>query len=773
MRILAMLAAMATAAAAAEPIETALLPDTSGRARLVLAHWPERGWVVGQQGRRVEIRFPAAELDIDLGSLGSSSPELARLQAHTRIERGETLLRLDLGCDCGVALTGDGEARLAIDIVGAGLPPGPVLRAQGPAPARAPRPTARNASRVALPPLPDDLPSDLAATRERLLSQLERAAEAGLITLQGDPARPSPPPPSADPDEPALMQADGGRPSEAAAPPRIPHDLAPIAPGTSSTRPIPDAPRIAHTATDEPECADPELFELTDSLGADRFVEELGQLRSGLLGEFDRPDPGVAHRLARFYISHGLGAEARAVLAEFADEEAGTAQLVGMAHIVDDDPGAPLAALKDGCTGPQLAWQALAEAGEGDISLLRDHGAEIRSTLEGFPDRWRDAFAVRLGIAAAHGGNWTAARAFHAMARWGDRAGTSQSAPRRLLEALIARESGQPAAALAELRAIWATGGPDAEAALLAIADMVLSEELPGAADTHLLRLDLGAVAHLERGTGRGRAAFLAEAKLRAAALGLASALDLLALGRDWGHIDEATHSQVTASLVGEAPRQDTGEPLALLYSQAPARYSAALNEPGFRTALARSFLDIGLPRRAEAVLESADLTDPSLTLDLARAYVQSGSGDDALRFAAALPASKARAEVEAAALEALGNPAEALAKLLAADAGLPKDIARLAWAAEDWPQAAKSLAEINALSEDPEIAARLALAAQRAGLPSPARATDSEDGRAAQAFAGLSPPAPKIEATTEDVGRFLEDLRAETAAMREMLTDG
>ncbi|GMG83643.1 hypothetical protein LNKW23_28560 [Paralimibaculum aggregatum] len=797
MRLLAGLLLIASAAGA-QPVETALLPDPSGPARLTLAHWPEGGWVLGQKGRQVEIRFPGTALDIDLAALDRLGPDwAARLAgAETALAAGDTVLRLDLACACGVALTGDREARLAIDIIGPALPPGPALRARGPAPIRAPHPVPRldPAAEAPIRQRQAPIPDDLAATRDRLVAQLERAAAAGLITLDGqlpgrngtadrpaapetpapdpgaadrrddppgaEPAGTAPPPePAADgePGAPEMSLADRGRESPSPAPPVAAADR----PGPASR---------AHQATGRRDCPTAAAFALPQPVQGSDFIDALAALNSGLLGEFDRPDPAAAFRLARFYIAHELGAEALTVLANFGPAPGAGPEirdeallLAALARAIDGLPQSAGSPLARNCPGPHRLWQALAAAAPGPApARLSSSGeAERLAALEALPDPLRGHLAVRLGLAAAGAEDWAAARAYRSLARRGDRAGRRPGAARRLLDARLFRQSGETDAALRELRRLWAAGGPEAAEGLLLLAEMITAGELPPAeggdpANTHRLRLDLGALAFIERGSAAGARALVAEARLQALALGRTAALDLLALGRDDGSLGETGHAAAVAQLAETVPDNAEDMPLALLHARHPERYAAALAEPGFRTALARSYGAIGLPARGEALLSTGDLADPELARALARAHLGADAPADALRLARQLPADASRAEIEAAALAALGRPAEALAALRGADAGSPEALARLAWQAGDWGTASDALAIIAAASPDDGTRARLALATRRAGR-APLPAGDGD------------PPAP----TTADVERYLQALRQETAAIREMLSDG
>lgn len=770
----AVLAALTSGAAAAQPIETALLPDGDGRARLVLAHWPSGGWVVSQQGRQVDLRFPGIALAIDLGALDISSGDWPGWVSAISTQAGdtETRLRLDLACECGVALTGDREARLAIDIIGPGLKAGPVLRASGPAPARAPVPPPRGGRRVARAGLTEDMPPELAATRARLIAQLERAAEAGLITMEPDP--------SADEQEPGLPEtADVIEPG--------PADPALGGPETGPS-PAGDArdperrgppPPDPGTATAAPQISDPEIatglqscpsdaeLEVAQPLQGQPFLDRLAALRSTLLGEFDHASPEAAHALAQFYIAHEMAAEAQATLAVFAPEDSRTERLLALAAAVSGAPQETAAAGWLDCEGLARLWGALAAVNQGNSEAAARFQPEIRAVLETQPEPLRSRLAVRLGLAAASEEAWTAARAYRSLARRADRAGTAPSPSRRLLDVLIANTDQDPLLSIPALRQLWADGGPEGAEAMLLLAGMVADGQVPGVADTHLLRLDLGALALERRGTDLAKRAFEAELHLRAKALGRASAVDLLSLGLTESTVTEAEHAKLIAQLGAHPDPSPDEAPLAVLHGRSPERYERALADPGFRRALARSYTEIGLPARAEDLAAPEDLADVDFAARLAKAYLSAGRAADARRIAQRLPKGPKTAEVLALAVAASGQPGEALAILREAEAGTSAERARLAWAAGDWPAAATALGEIEAESPSPETAARLAIAR--------ARSTAAEAGADPASFQPVAedeaPSLPAADAAS--VADYLSLLRSETAMMKEMLADG
>jgi hypothetical protein len=809
--------AVAGVAVAQTPTETSLLPDRSASARLVLAHWPAEGWSVRQDGRVAEIRFPGAALDIDLAAARDAvGPEVLRGISAERGSAG-TVLRLDLGCACGVAVSGDGEARVAIDIVGAGLPAGPALRARAVAPARAPSPPPRGkpgSSESAATPA-DSRDPTLAEARDRLVEQLERAAAAGLVRLREDlparsevreergaaapavaapavaaPASVQPrPAPATSPTAPARERAAPVAPGGPAAGPEPAEEAPDRRPGASrpeaALRPLDrGAAERGETpvalVSGEPACVSDERIALPDPAPGPAALERLAELRGRLLGEFDRPDTEVAVDLARGYLALGLGYEAREVLGAFAPDHPDTPPLATVGLALESAPVPEGHALSSaGCGGAHALWRALAGlAGDWEPHAIAD-ALRSAGSLEAMPEPRRTRLALRLGLAAAETGDRDLAKAFRAIARHGDRADRQPLAARLLLDGLIARWDDDREAALSHLRRAWGRGGRHGALAMLALADMVRVGELPEETDTHLLRLDLAGVARAARDTPLAARAATAEADLAFSALGRNAALELLGRAREEGILSEEEESR---ALIAIADRPDPGvgaTPLALLFDRHPSRYAAALSEPAFRAAVARSYAEIGLPARGEAILEPDDLRDPALAGALARAHLEADEPRAAARLARRLPDGAARAEIEAAALAGLGDAPRALARLREAEAGTPRQRARLAWRAGDWPAAAAALERALVDDPDPATAVRLALALRRSGgapvSDEARRAVAALDPDLLETVGGLSDPAgpPETPATAEAMREFLGPLGAETATMKEVLADG
>lgn len=789
---------------AAEPVETALLQDRTAPARLVLAHWPKDGWVVRQKGSLAEIIFQNAALDIDLSAVENGA--LGGTVAGVQAVRGpdSTLLRLEFGCDCRLALHGDGETRLAIDIVGAELPAGPMLAARGPLPSLAPMPPQRRivASGIAEKygtPQPGGAAGsnpgdgtrlsadtlDVEAARARLLDQLERAAEAGLIVLDGPQAERTSetqaPAASGRSERNAPAQAMTAAAAKGSPPPMPPANSEVTRAGPETSHVVADPPAPARSRQPEqakpetPKCLPTGALALPDPLPPGALAARIAQYRRALIGEFDEPNAAAAVSLARLYIANGFGAEARIVLQEFATGAVETPVLAAISHLADGSPlreGHALAG--PACKGLHGLWQAVAAARAGLLPGAMA-AASSGAALQELPRNLRSQVAIELGLAAASAENWKAARKFQAIAERDRPPGPRKTAKHILLDSALARHHGRDDRALADLQDLWArdwaSGLPDAHAALLELARLSEAGGQGALADSHNLRLDLGILAMMARGSETGAHAHLAEVRLTVQAFGRDAALDLLADGYDAGLIGRAAYTAALAELaereIVPAPGRGEDPPLALLYERDPARYAQALAEPGFRTALARSYAETGAPELGAETLRPEDMADPHLAAVFVRAYLAAGSEADAAEAARNLPEGPRRAALMAQVLLAEGDAEAAFAAAEAAgDALDPALAARIAWILGDWNAAASALERQIAAAPDARAQARLSLATARAAVPAPDREPSREDPLAL-------PELQPFDPTAEGVERFLSGLEAEAKAIQEVLDDG
>lgn len=804
-RLSGMLACAAVAAAlplsrlaAAEAVETALSLAPDAPARLVLAYWPEQGWIVRQDGRQVELALPGARLDIDPPSLPATAEALKTLSVETA--SGATYLRIGLGCDCTLAVQGDGQ-RLMIDVVGADLAAGPIRGDASSAPRLAPAPVRRPATATSsAPDILPGTPPDIEVIRDRLLGELRRAAESGLVTLRPEPGQVSGAHPSAEPAATAqLARAAMPEPPVRVgteAPSRLVAGPAPADPPHPPQAPGPDLPPASPPAAADasaaaergPECLANEVFRLPDPREADALIRDISGLRRAMIGEFDRADPGAVENLARLYIAHGLGIEALGLLEEMGSGVPDRPVLAALATLTDDR-ALPDRNILDapGCAGQHALWQAFDAALAGRNAEALRFEAAATGALEQMARGVRGRISAHVGLAGAAMDDRIAVHRLLAMAR---RAVPEADAFGRDLVRLLAAEDdrlhGDAAGRLAKLEQLRGGRSAASESALLALAGHVDASADGAPADIERMRLDLGALALAARGTRIGEAALIAEIRLTAGTLGRDMAFELLEHGRRDGTLSEPAYRTELSALAAR-PAQPGDTDLALVHDSDPGRFAGSLGDRGFRRALARSYAGLGAPTRAEAVLLDGDLDDTSLVRDIARAYLGGRDIDRALELAALLPDGPERSGIIAGAALATGDHPAALPALVAAHAP-PEQRAAAAWFARDWEAMLAALDEADwqprAESAEPSRperirrAARLAYGALRAGraeVPAEARALLADEpavlGGLEAMFARL---APELAARAPvGVPGFSARLTEEHRMLEALLDDG
>jgi hypothetical protein len=388
--------------------------------RLVLEIGPDRAWEITGEPERPEIRFDPPVAEFDVSQVFSVIP-------RTRLSGLQTDggLVLDLACACPVTASRFRNRYLVLDIAD-----GPVL------------PTAD---------LPVTEPGVRQETDEADASAARRlaAAEAlpGLTRLILDPssrvAQPDPPVPVAA-DEPALetaamvmaeqlarAAASGlidpapGRPLGDADP-----TVLPLSDNGSATAPSPSArgidevpfalPLRAETAVDlalqpapSPEPQRPNLactgreMDMTTWSDGRGLGPGLGALRLALYDERDTLQPPGVIALARHYLYHGFGAEARFWLLQLPTPPT---DLVALSHLVDGDLGPVFPAERDAafCSPNELLWRFL--DGQAPDPLSRAHLGQIQRATAALPLPLRDHLGPAIARHLHDGGHASPAR---------------------------------------------------------------------------------------------------------------------------------------------------------------------------------------------------------------------------------------------------------------------------------------------------------------------------------------------------------------------------
>lgn len=513
---------------------------------------------------------------------------------------------------------------------------------------------------------------DAEEARERLMQQLLRAAEAGIVDLKpeetdtsevatSDEVATSEPAPGLPPEKPDIAKAQA--PDVAVAEPdvalderpdEIPAVVAPSDPpdevvaGSSLRPPQSEAEQPISrdaAATDEntrdtiaaaprppARCFSREQLTLPDIQTGDELARSIGESRKILVGEFDATDAGTGLKLAKKYLSVGMVEEARSVIVEYAPDDALSRFLLDVADAMSGDLEEVTGSLsKDECIGPQALWRAYAQARAGHPEAALRSEISSGAALEELPLLPRQIVAAELGLTAADQGEWQTVRRLEAMARRSANGFGQTLGSTHLLSYRLATWHEDPASAKQHLaRALGSDPDTAVEALLIRARQALRSDDVLD--QTHAdLRLDLGDLARSELGTEVGHQAFELEARLFNRQASTDETIQFLSDAVDFGLLAPEDHPAFLAELVSTPAYDETSRPLALIYLEDPSRFDLALNQPSLRRSLVRSLAGEGLPRIAENLLHTGDLNDPALAVELAGGFLVGGDPRSAI----------------------------------------------------------------------------------------------------------------------------------------------
>jgi len=300
---------------------------------------------------------------------------------------------------------------------------------------------------------------------QQLLLQLGRAASQGLVTMSlPEAAPPATPATPADPDVPASR--------EGAVEPKRPLDHLALQSETVFDRDSPGAlPRDALTPIGLA-CVPDDRVDVASWRGTQPAAVLLGNARSGLLGEFDRPDSANALGLARLYVALGMGAEVATLFDSLAIDLADEMLLRAMAAVLDDLPAPAGSTLGEmaACDSAVAMWALLANP-----KIARGDPLAVKAVLRGFsalPIDLRRLLGPRLADRLLALGADAAARSIRdAIRRAPGEHGTSLN----MIDAGLELAAGAPAEAASALAPVLAGNGPDAPLATIRFVDALLA----------------------------------------------------------------------------------------------------------------------------------------------------------------------------------------------------------------------------------------------------------------------------------------------------------
>lgn len=681
-------------AALALPATAQTVPVRSGAHdgfdRLVLDMPGRRSWRVVPRESGASVIFESAGLRFDLGAVFDRIGR-QRLRAISASGDG---VRLDLAfaCDCRIAPFWHAGDMLVIDIADApadtasaptarprpwplagpesATPDVPALgRPSSAGAALAARLDARTGPRItALPDAGAAPPADrLDTMRAALGQQLGRAASQGLVTPatggQGRDAASLAPPPGP-PGAPPAAAADrsGTREGRTAAPGlRI---------STSMDRDTAAPPRPAHG---ERACPPVAHLDVAGWGSARPFAFEVGRLNGALFGEFDTVRGAEALRLARLYIHHGFGAEARQVLDWLDADVPEIARARNLSRLVEGralPTGAALAAAL-GCGEPGVLWAILAMPELQEESVF-DHRA-LRRSFVALPGGLRRALGPGLVQRLVAAGHRETADAILRHLRGSDALSNAETG---LAIAALATETGEDAAAEEALRAVARTNAEQTGVALAETIERALAREAPVDFDDAELA---GALAFEHRGTPLGGRLALAYVSALAASGAFGEAIDEFRRLRS--SVPDAEVARVASVLAKYLERQ-AGDVTFLRVMMTDKLLSPGALEGDVASDVARRLLALGFPAEAARHVARAPRARPGAdgtARHVLRARIALAQERPAAALSELLGLEGAEADLlRAAALAARGNHAAARRLFAARDAARRADRAAL-----------------------------------------------------------------------------------------------
>lgn len=352
---------------------------------------------------------------------------------------------------------------------------------------------------------------------------------------------------------------------------------------------------------------------------------------TGLVGEFDRPDPAAQSRAVRYLLHLGFGAEARQMLDAFGSDLPDAALWRAMAHVLDDDKaGEELFGDQMACDGPAALWSMLAAPALRPGMLV--NAAAVRLAFSALPLHLRQLLGPRLAEGFLAMGDTESARAIRDAVL---RAGPDGEGGVARMEATLDARAGDPGQAEKRLRAAIDRGGPEALPALADLVELRARRGLPVAPD------DVPALeaALAERAGTEDEARFAGALILAYAAAGKPEqAFGLLPKA-------PALEPEVWSLLA----RLGSDEQILRLGLPPSAAVKATADA---RQDMARRLLDLGLARPAREWLKAVSEPDPLL---MARADLAVDEPREALRRIAGTDTPEG-ADLRAEALRALGD---------------------------------------------------------------------------------------------------------------------
>lgn len=176
-----------------------------------------------------------------------------------------------------------------------------------------------------------------------------------------------------------------------------------------------DGEKVAANASGQ-SCIADDLLDLSATGWEGAVAGNIGLARSGLVSEFDAPDPDSVLRAARFHVAIGFGAEARQILDLLPEPTPDSAGIVrAMARIIDHEQAQPNPfADMHSCDSAASLWSALVEVRNGKVPPDTDANALVRA-FSALPSPLQTLFGKELVDAFLAVGDAETARLLHSI----------------------------------------------------------------------------------------------------------------------------------------------------------------------------------------------------------------------------------------------------------------------------------------------------------------------------------------------------------------------
>lgn len=473
------------------PVSAQTLTIRSGEhedfSRLVLSLPIDVEWSLTQQGRQAVLTLDMPQVRFGIADVFKRIPR-TRLARVSQSGAGAPL-EMILACDCEVKGFTLSDRRLVIDIMDADLRPVQVPDIQEPldeptfrfpvtaagerAIGRTPfmlnsryrdiirrAETSRADSRLKPRDITDkpSLPANNAERRfgprsseRRLLDQIDRAVDQGLLDLTGPPS----------------IERGTENLKPESEPPRAVLSKPGLSAQTAIDRDLADVRNAVEIFGYDSNCYSAENIKLSNWGNDEPFAEQIGAWRSQIFEEFDTLNKAVQIGLAKNYIYFGFGAEAAQVLNLTKDRQESTDVLLEMSRILDDLDVASTGSFlfQHGCGGASALWAVLAAP---DLPSETNDDAVLQALAE-LPAHLRHQIGLRVSRIYMNAGN---AEIANTALRIAERASDSHDPAVDLASAEISALKGDRQAASEQAAEVVASGTEKAADALVKLVKM-------------------------------------------------------------------------------------------------------------------------------------------------------------------------------------------------------------------------------------------------------------------------------------------------------------